>query len=181
MDKIDAYREILDVLNKHRDLLKNDHQIDIKDRVVDRISLQKISKEFGINIGSDCNPGWCKISEHECIKLYGSEHNRTISWPDNGNQPENERLYQISFPTGAYIFGRQYPENTFKMFFDELKGYEPKYIDSANNCLYFTSENAKCVHENFKPIFDKYAGLVDEELKAKKIESLKKELSKLEE
>ena len=179
MDKIDAYKEILSVLNKHKELLKDDYQIDIASKIADRISLQEISKEFSISIKYDCNPHWCKLSEYESIGMFGSEHRRTISWPDDGEQPENERLYMISFPTGPYIFGDSYPENTFRSFFDELKGYGVKYVDSRNHNLYFTSEKASCVHGDFKAIFDRHRKLVGDEMKEKRIESLEEELTRL--
>ena len=179
MNKIDAYKEILGVINKHKELLKDDYHIDIADKIADRISLQEISKEFSINMKADFNPNWCKLSKYESIGMFGEDHRRTISWPDDGAQPENERLYMISFPTGAYIFGDSYPENTFRSFFDELKGYGAKYIDTTNSNLYFASEKASCVHDDFKAIFDKYRKLVGDEVKEKRIESLEEELTKL--
>ena len=181
MEKIEAYKEILNVLKKHDELLSDDYQIDIKDRITNRIRLQEISAEFGIELKSDCNPSWCKVSEYAGIGIYGEDHNRTISWLDDGEQPDNERLYAIRFPTGAYIFGDSYPTKTFKMFFDELKSYQPKYTDTHNSCLYFTDETAKHVHKDFSSIISKHRKLVGDELKAKKITSLKEELEKLQE
>ena len=181
MNKINAYKEILGVLGKHKELLKDDYKIDIASEVNNRIRLQEISEEFGISMKNDCNPNWCKLSGYESIGMSGSEHNRTISWADNGLQPENERLYMISFPTGPYVFGDSYPENTFRSFFDELKGYGAKHVDTKNSNLYFTSEKASCVHDNFKAIFDKYRKLVGNENKEKRIKSLEEELIKLKE
>jgi hypothetical protein len=180
MNKISSYKEILAVLNKHKDILDDDYEIDISAKISNRICILSVSKEFGIDIDLSSHPDWCKLSEYEAIGLFGEDHNRTISWSDDDRQPENERLYRISFPTGAYIFGESYPEITFKSFFSELKTYGYKYIDSANKCLYFTSENAKYIHENFNKIFDKYKRLVSEEMRMKKIESLREELDKLE-
>jgi hypothetical protein len=181
MDRTAIYKEILELMNSHADILVGDHQLDIRDKLVNRIAVQKIINEFGIDLPKDSTAGYCKISEHEAIGLYGEKYNRTISWSDDGIQPEDERLYVISFPTGAYIFGRDYPTKTFNGFFNELKSYGPKYLDTTNHNLYFTHDKAKEVHENFKEIYKKYNLLVDEELKEQKIESLKKELEKLEE
>lgn len=179
MNKIDDYKEILDVLDKHKELLNNDYPVDIASKIKDRIRLQEISKEFGISVKSDCNPNWLKLSEYESIGMFGEDHHRTISWPDDGKQPENERLYMISFPTGAYIFGDSYPENTFKSFFGELKGYGAKYVDTKNSNLYFTSEKASCIHKDFKVILDKHRKLVGDEMKGQRIKALEKELTKL--
>ncbi len=179
MDKTSAYKEILGVLNKHQELLKDDYPIDIAGKIASRIRLQGISEEFNISLKSDSNPDWCKFSDHQSLGMYGSQHNRKISWSDDGAQPENERLYVISFPTGPYIFGGEYPESTFKSFFEELKGYGAKYVDTANSNLYFTSDTACAVHNDFKEIFDKHRKLVSDELKVKRIESLEYELKKL--
>ena len=48
-----------------------------------------------------------------------------ISRSDDWRQPKNERLFQISFPTGAYIFGDDYPKNLGEELFNELKSYNP--------------------------------------------------------
>lgn len=179
MEKIEAYKEILSVLKRHDELLKDDYQIDIKGGIINRIKLQEISAEFGIELKADCNPNWCKVSEYAGIGIYGEDHNRTISWSDDGEQPDNERLYVINFPTGAYIFGGSYPNATFKAFFEELKSYKPKYTDTTNKGLYFTSETARHVHKDFSDILAKYEALVGGELKAKRIEALAAELERL--
>jgi hypothetical protein len=180
MNKINAYKEILTVLDKHAGLLEEDYFVNIRHRIANRINLQEISEEFGITLGHDCDPGWCRLSEYEFIGMYGSKYNRTISWSDDATQPENERLYMISFPAGPYIFGGDYPEKTFKAFFDELKSYGPKYSDTHNKNLYFTSAIARNVHENFNDIFKKYKSIADIEVKQKKIKKLKEELASLE-
>ena len=179
MNKINAYKEILGVLDKHKKLLKDDYTIDIASKINDRILLQEISEEFGISIKSDCNPNWCKLSEYESIGVFGKDHRRTIGCSDNGKQPKNERLYSISFSTGPYIFGGSYPENTFRSFFNELKGYGAKYIDTINSKLYFTSENASLVHNDFKSIFDKHRKLAANEEKEQRVKLLEEELTKL--
>lgn len=180
MDKINAYKEILDVIVKHDDLLKDDHPIAIKSGLINRIKLQEISEEFDIEIkDNNSNPNSFKLSEYEWISLYGDCHNRTISWSDDGNQPDNERLYVISFSTGPYVFGSGYPEKTFKKFFDELKSYKPKYSDTHNDKLYFTAETARHIHEDFNDLFNKYKNLVSDEMRVKKIDDLEIELEKL--
>ena len=179
MDKLTAYREVLDFLNGYENIFVGDHRLDIRDILVNRMAVQCISDKFGIAIPIGSDTDYCKISEHEFISIYGDKYNRTIAWSDDGRQPEDERLYVISFPTGAYTFGREYPTKTFNNFFNELKTFGPKYTDTANHDLYFTKETAKSVHEKFQDIYKKYNSMVDAEIEEKKIESLKKELESL--
>jgi len=73
----------------------------------------------------------------KCVGWWGEKYGRHISWSDDGKQPEDELLLVISFPTGAYIFGDDYPTEFFKEFFQELKTYNPKYTDTTNKTLYF--------------------------------------------
>jgi hypothetical protein len=134
---------------------------------------------FGFRFRYTNHPSWFNIGEHQKIGHYGKENNRTISWSDDGDQPEDEWLYLIQFPTGAYIFGDSYPTATFNAFFVELKTYEPKYSDSHNHCLYFDCEKAKYIHKEFSNIRKKYAGMVKEENKKKRVEAIRKELDEL--
>jgi len=181
MSKIDAYKKLLSTFNELGVFVKGDYKVDIRGELSSRILWMELSEKFGIEITDNHSPqgDYCRLSGHQFIGLYGEKHNRTISWPDDGRQPNNEWLYEISFPTGAYIFDREYPQVTFQAFFNELKTYSPAYIDSANHNLYFTHENAKAIHDNFVAIFNKHKALVDEELKLRRIEELKKELTKL--
>jgi hypothetical protein len=181
MNQEEAYQEILKVLEKHEDLIKDDYPIDIRSMLSNRIELEKISSEFGIDIqGKGSRTDYVRLGDYEVIVYFGDKRAIKIAHPDDGKQPKCERLYNICFPTGPYIFGEEYPTSTFQSFFNELKDYKPKYIDSANHSLYFTSETAKTVHNDFKDIYNKYKKLVSVELKAKKIIALKDELSKLE-
>jgi len=181
VNKLKAYKDILKVLDKHSEVVKGDHRIDISSQIRDRIKLQEISKEFGININADASPNWIKLSEFSSIGVYGAASGMSISWSDDGTQPESERLYVISFPTGAYIFGQDYPTGTFKAFFQELKDFGAAYTDTANSTLYFKSDAASKVHSSFNDLFKKYRLLVGEESKNKRIIALKLELDKLQE
>lgn len=182
MEKIKAYEEILNVLDKHDNIVKNDYSIDIRDRLSNKIKIQKLANEFGIEIKDDNSnkPDYIKLSEYCYIGHYGEKYNRVISWSDDGSQPSDEFLYVIYFPCGAYTFDEKYPNKTFNKFFNKLKSFGPKYSDTQNNCLYFDSKNAKEVHENFGPLFNECIKMVDEELRCRKIEELKKQLEKLE-
>lgn len=177
---IEKYQEILSVLEKHSDIITDDCSIDIRRNLINRIALCEISKEFDIEIENKyLSPGWIKLSDYEHIGLFGEKYNRTISWSDDGSQPDDERLLRIGFSTGAYIFGECYPTETFSKFFNELKTYNPKYCDTSNHALYFTSKTAANVHKNLIGIFNKYKQLVSEEVKAQRVEKLKQELKSL--
>ena len=158
-----------------------DSSVDIRHILKTLIQQEEISAEFGVEIPSYHGYGsdWYKLSDFQAIGLYGEDRNRTISWSDDDSQPENEWLYVICFPTGAYIFGKEYPTKTFNNFFNELKHFEPKYIDSMNHVLYFTSEKSASVHAAFPEIFRRYKALVDVELKGKRVKALQDELERL--
>lgn len=183
--KIKAFEEIIKVMDKHNEIVAHESSIDIRRTLTDKIKLQKIADSFSIELGPryEGAGSWLKLSEHCAIGLYGENHRRTISWSDDGRQPEEEWLYQISFPTGAYIFGDYfsdfYPTETFNAFFVELKSYGPKYSDSNNHNLYFSADTAKKVHEKFDEIFKKYRELAREEYKKIQVRKLQEELAEL--
>lgn len=85
---------------------------------------------------------------------------------------------------GAYIFGSSYtddyPTEFFKQFFNELKTYAPRYIDSANKSLYYSMISAGRIYNDFRGILDKYYRLNKEDYNKRKVEKLKKEIEKLE-
>lgn len=174
-----AYSEILAVLKKYKNICAYD---------VD--SMESLAKKhlFGIELkekyGFNIDPqniqslSWNSFGEYMSVGQWGKKHNRTISWSDDDNQPENELLLQISFPTGAYIFRDNLdddcPTDFFKEFFKELKTYNPKYTDTNNNKLYFSMSNAGKMFNEFPVILKKYYEL-------NKIDSKKREIKKLEE
>ena len=177
MNKIKAYQEILEVLEKHDELVKRDPRCDIASTIRTKIRFQQISDEFKIEVDDrNSSEGYIRFSKDRYIRVHGTS---SISWSDDGNQPQDEYLYCISFPTGAYIFGDNYPVETFNDFFAELKSYNPKYSDTMNHCLYFSSENANIIHEAFRGIYDKYNALVRGELERKKIAELEHQLKAL--
>ena len=181
MKKIEEYKKILAVVNE----CTIDNSMRLSD-IEYAIKAEELYEEFGFGrvgqyLYSDSD--YVKVSDYEFIAKYGEDYNRTISWSDDGRQPDNEWLYVISFPTGAYVLGdypNDYPKDTFNTFFNELKKYAPKYVDTANKCLYFSASNAKIAHNNFYEIFNKYKNLATAENKKRRAEKLRKELEKLE-
>lgn len=111
---------------------------------------------YGIEISSYNANGWCysQIDDYAHIITLDGE-NRTIAWSDDGKQICG-RFLKISFSTGAYIFGEDYPKEFFQQFFSELKSIGHESIDSANKCLYFSMENAGKAYEAYKVILKKY-------------------------
>jgi len=175
-----AYAEIIKVAEKHKDVC-----------VYDMGEILKKSKHhlFGIELnekyGLELNPrdilslDYQSFGEHRAIGNWGEKYRRTVSWSDDGIQPEDETLLVLSFSTGAYIFGEDYPEGLFKRFFLELKGYGPKYTDSMNQSLYFSLENAGPVFNEFNKLFKKYHEEYKNGFKERQIAKLTKELALL--
>ena len=175
-----AYKEILKVLNKY----KNEIVFDI-----DNLETKAKHHLFGVELvekyGFDLDPkriystDWQELRENVFIGFWDGER-RKISWSDDGSQPNDEILLCIKYPTGAYIFGGDYPTDFFQKFFLELKTYKPKYIDSHNNSLYFSMENASKIFNTYDSIVKEYREKNKEDLKQRKIKKMKNELSKLE-
>ena len=176
---IEAYRDLLATAEKHPEVFEDDSTVKNIKYSLRRL---EVSQRFGIPLEMHHNEGpnsyrvvrayddWTRVA------LHGPE---SISWSDDGRQPEDEWLLCISFPTGAYIFGEAYPAATFDAFFAELKAFGAKYCDTNNSSLYFTEENSKAVYDAFWDIFKKYKALVTDELKAKRRAELEAELAKL--
>jgi hypothetical protein len=137
-------------------------------------------EEFGITFKGGMNPSWMNVSEYEKIGRYGEKYNRTISWLDEGEQPEDEWLYLITFPTGPYALHADYPEDTFKKLWDELKGFGPKYCDTRNSNMYFTAENSSGAHKAFAGLLKKYRAEAEKEARRVRIKKMKDDLAKME-
>lgn len=172
-----AYKEILDTLEKHKATVQVGRYID---EVKAAIKIIHIGDEFGITLPIKPSvTDWFKICDYRIIGLFGESQRRTISWSDDGSQPDDEWLYCIRFSSGAYVFHNEYPTETFKEFFNELKAFGPMYSDTANNALYFTPDNAKQVHDAFPEIFERYRGIALEEAKRKRVAELEATLEKV--
>lgn len=175
-----AYAAILKLMKKHKDICV----FDIKDLeyIADKhLFGLKLKEEYGFDI----NPtrinslDWNSLGEYISIGYWGEKYRRTISYPDNGEQPKDELLLRISFSTGPFIFGGDYPQEFFYKFFQELKTHNPKYIDSANKSLYFSMDNAGKMFNEFNSILRKYNELNKEDIKQRQILKMEAELNKL--
>ena len=183
-NKLKAYSDLYEVALQNKEHLCP-HLVD---NILQKLHTVNLSFEFQLPL-EYAGYTWYKVErfyqDWVNVGLYGEETSRTISWSDDGKQPEGEWLYAVRFSSGAYEFGDylqgSYPTETFNAFFAELKGFEPKYCDTMNHALYFTSENAHKAHKQILPLFQKYKALVVDENNRKRVKELEAELSKLKE
>jgi len=175
-----AYEEIFSAIDKHRDIITFDYN-DLLCKSKIHLFAIELKEKYGLNIEPQNirSLDWNRFGDYLSIGLFGEKYKRIISWPDDGKQPEDEVLIHLSFPTGAYIFGNDYPTELFKQFWQELKAYNPKYYDTVNNSLYFSMENGAKIFNEFQGILEKYYELNEEDLKKRKIKKLQDELEKL--
>jgi hypothetical protein len=182
-----AYAEVMDVLKKHKDICVFDID-DLDRRAACHLFGIKLKEDYGLDIDPKRVESlqWLNYKEYCHIGWWGKKYNRTISWPDDKQQPEDNLLLEISFPTGPYIFGfgsmfnQEYPQEFFQKFWHELRSYNPDYVDSHNNSLYWKIENASVIFNSFDDIMQKFNDLNKEDVKQRKIKAMKDELSKLE-
>jgi hypothetical protein len=174
-----AYDEIFKLLDKHKDIVifKAESLREKADLHLWAIELQEV---WGLNVDASClhSKKWSKISQHIGIAYYDGTQ-KHIAWEDDLLNPTGVYLLVISFPTGAYIFGEDYPKDLFREFFDELKSYNPKYCDTRNSTLYFSLDNAKDVYNNFDKIIEKYKTIHKESSIEREIKELETRLIEL--
>lgn len=183
-NKIKAFEELQKVRNIYESYLKDNDVFPTSHSIAQEIERLKQEENFGFKLqnwggGHYRVPG--AFDDWSRVLYFNEKGERKIGWSDDGRQPENEWLYIISFGTGAYIFGQSYPEETFQSFFNELKGFEPKYCDTVNHSLYFAPEQAKAVFDAFWEIYGRHKAMVEDEMKKKRKDELLKELKRLSE
>ena len=182
-DKIKAHKELLKVAEKHEDEFNRSGVASVCSIKWEIERLEK-EEEFSIPLTRTGDGHFSVVGAYGSwsLVLYFSDDNgRSIGWSDDDRQPENEWLYIVTFQTGAYIFGGEYPQETFQSFFTELKQFEPKYYDTANKSLYFAPDKAKAVYESFWEIYNRHKSKVEGEMKKKRKVELLEELERLEE
>ena len=112
-----------------------------------------------------------------------SDPNYSIGCPDDGNQPSKEWLMHIRFATGAYVIAKHYPKEIFNQMFEELKTFNPKHVDTANNSLYFPlgpdHKETVQVFLELENIVEKYTRIDQDSRKDERIAELRKEIEKL--
>lgn len=190
-----AYQEILDTCKKYPDFDSRFGFDDIRNMVSNaknHLLLIEWYEKYGIKISHDHNLypyHYIKFSEYLSFSRFNDAEQdkeqrsgKYISWSDDGRQPKNEWLLVINFPTGPYIFGKDYDGQTelFQDFITELKTYNPDYSDSANKSFYWKLDNAKKIFDEFNEVLRKYHSRNQSELKRRQADKMRKELEKLE-
>jgi hypothetical protein len=184
-------KDILFLIQNDKDN-KDDLLDEIKNKIENRLQSIEWKEKYNITVplDTDFTRNYFKLS-NSYGNLYFSyyddakqEHEsgkggRYIGWSDDGSQPLNEWLLSISFGTGAYIFGDDYPVEMFQNYFNELKTLNHKFIDSANYYIYWTLEEAGNVLIQLPIITQKYIELNNKDSKVRKIKKLEEELNKL--
>lgn len=175
-----AYKEILKALNKYKSEIVFDVD-DLERKAKHHLFGIDLVEKYGFNLDPKTiySTDWQKLKENVYIGFFDGERRR-MSCPDDGRQPKNETLLYISYPTGPFNFGSDYPAEFFQKFFLELKTYNPKYIDSANRSLYFDLDNAGKIYNAYDSIVKRYHEENKEDLKQRRIKKMKDELAKLE-
>ena len=175
-----GYEEILKVLNKYKDEIVFDVD-DLKRKAKHHLFGIELVEKYGFKIDPKqihCT-NWQKLMGNMYIGFWDGKR-KTIPWSDDGRQPKNEILLSLEYPTGAYIFGDDYPGEFFQKFFLELKTYNPKYIDTKNYCLYFALDNAGKIYNAYEGILKRYRKENEQDIKQRKIKKMKEDLAKLE-
>lgn len=190
----DAYQSILEVCEKYPEFDNKFGFRDIDDMWMaakNHLLLIEWYEKYGLKVDHDSRPysrGFCSAGEYRTFSKFGDAvadkdagSGKFISWPDDGRQPKNEWLFIVCFPTGAYIFGKDYDgqRQFFQDFFDELKSYKPDYSDSHNNCLYWKLENARSIYKAFYSILQKYQERNKAEHNQREAARLRKRLAEL--
>lgn len=176
------YIALLKSLEQHKELLEDDTELPQLSNIKNKIFTRELIEDYGWDlpyyVTGNCR--WFRLTDEIGAGVYGTKHGRVISWEDDGNQPEDEFLLCVSYPTGAYFFGKDYDTKLFDEFFQELTTFKPKYRDSENHSMYFTKEVAGRFLDEYGDITQKYRDRYNSEAKKRKMEKLREELAKLE-
>jgi len=190
-----AYSEIIEVCKKYPDFNNKFSFYDINDmkkKAKNHLLLIEWYEKYGIKLDHSFEPytrDYLNINNYLNFQLFKDaekckekSRGRSISWSDDDRQPEDGWYLCIGFSTGSYIFGEDYEgqKQLFQDFFQELKSYKPDYSDTTNHNLYWKTENAKQMYDNFNEILKKYHEKNKLELNGRKIKKLKAELEKAE-
>lgn len=159
---------------------KNETLQEIKFICKRQLLADEVRKKFGkkLNYRDAANDTYLKLDSNMSVGIWGEDYRRTIC--NSYMQPNNEKLFSISFPTGPYLFGDDYPKELFERFFEEIKTYQPKYIDDINHHLLFDLDNGAKLYKKYYEILKKYDDEYRAGIKQRKINKLKEEIERLE-
>lgn len=185
-----AYSEILEVCEKYPNFsIFGFYDInEFRNRAKNHLLLIEWYEKYGLKLSHDCNPvNYIHLGNYSDMMVFNDAElckeecrGRSISWPDDGRQPEDGWYYHLGFSTGAYIFGDDYDyqKELFQKFITELKTYNPDYCDTVNHDFYWKIENCKKIFDDFNSILQKYHNINKSELQERKVKKLKVELEK---
>lgn len=178
-----------DLLNKLKAVFDENttpltYRIENMKRDIEReLSLLDLGEKLDADISNENFSHYVHLTDNMCLTLFWEGCKKAISWPDDGKQPSHGWYLGISFPCGAYTLNKDYPVEAFNKFFEELKSFGAKHVDTANHCLYFTldenPEPARKVYKAYDSILKKYYDMGKEEVLSKKIARAEEELRKL--
>lgn len=180
-NKIDGYKKLIQIIDEYnledmksakRDAEKQVFAYEFSSKHNITIDAKQLSLNNGV---------WITLPsrlESMYIGTFGKKYNRTVM--NNKQDVDEEILLYISFPTGAYIFGDDYPQKFFEKFYSELKEYKPKYCDDMNHGLYFSMDNAENILNTYDKICDKYIKENRSDLARRRAEKLRKEADQIE-
>lgn len=177
-----AYEALARDLEKHKELIAEDHDLRCLNLVNDKVFTFELIDDYGWKIPAHKtgNCRWFRISDELTAGTFGGDTERNILWEDEGRDPKGEYLLCAAFCTGPYFFGEDYDNDFFQQFFTELKSYDPSFIDSANKCLYFSKNNAGKLLQDYAGIVKKYREMYRAESNKRRANKLREELEKLE-
>lgn len=174
-----VYDSILKIAKKYKDSLNYDFSM-MELTAKNHLFGLELKEKYGLNVDLKRidNIQWKEL-KRDVYLTYMDGINRKISWSDNDKQPKGEYLILLKYPTGAYLFGNDYPTDFFQKFWLELKSFNPDYIDTTNRCLYFKLSNAKEIFNQYDSIVKKYYDLNKEDFKQREILRIENELQRL--
>ena len=174
-----VYDSIIKIAKKNKDFLNFDFQ-SLELKAKNHLFGIELKENYGLEIDAKRmdNINYKELKNNVHLTFIDGVSSK-ISWSDNGEQPNGEYLIKFYYPTGAYIFGDDYPTDLFQKFFLELKSFCPDYMDTVNHSLYFKLENSKDVFNNYDSIVKKYNELNKEDFKQREIIRIQKQLDKL--
>ena len=181
-EQLNAYKALREVAQQHKEQIQSHHLSNIEEE----LQCLELSVEFNMKLEHAGYKQYTVPRSYDNwsrVIFYSNSRDDIIGCSDDGQQPSDEWLYVVQFPTGAYIFGNyfkdEYPTETFDKFFGELKSFGAKYSDTMNSALYFTKDTAHKVHASFWEIFKKYKAMCQEEYNEKRVKKLEAELAEL--
>lgn len=183
-DLMNAYNEIIAVLNKHKNIIKLDIESIKKDANLHlfRFDIMHVYR-LNVDLNNITNTEYNRIDNNQFIMTMGPKSGRTIAISKDKTQPDNELIYSLQFATGGYIFTDSltevYPKELWNNFWNELLTYQPDFIDEVNKNLYWKIENAERISHKYKDILKKYMDLKQDYVKNMEIIKLEKRLKEL--